>query len=248
MTDTSLPSPGTPREVLANLGELTRKVRAAQRGTWFPLLLLGTLTLGGILVNRLTVSVQNVTCPDSRRSPDALTSCVLVKQGSPLYWTLGLALVYAATTFFYVRRSSNRGVGTPVRPYVLAGIVLVALVAATGFWSVRHLTPGAPLDLWGLHLDPASGLTALLERFTGNAAVIGLPLLVLSWVERSRTLLLFGLVYLTLELAPITTGWAGIAATSPWSALPRLAVPGVFLLLGALGFALTELPRKRSTA
>ncbi|MFJ9841311.1 hypothetical protein ACIRYZ_12685 [Kitasatospora sp. NPDC101155] len=48
MTDASVPSPSSPREVLSSLGELTRRVRSAQRGTWFPLLLFGVLTLGGI--------------------------------------------------------------------------------------------------------------------------------------------------------------------------------------------------------
>ncbi|MFF2044115.1 hypothetical protein ACFVVX_27210 [Kitasatospora sp. NPDC058170] len=244
MTDETVSAPGTPHEVLANLGDLTRRVRAAQRGTWFPLLLLGVLTLGGIVANRLTFSVRTVACRDV--SDSAGPGCLLVKQGSPAYWTLGLLLAYTATAVFYVRRSRSRGVGTPVRPYVIAGIVLVALVAATGFWATRHLTPYGPIDFWGLHLDPSSELTMFIERATGGAASVGLPLLVLSWVERSRALLLFALAYLTIELAPIATGWAGIDATSPWSSLPRLAVPGVFLLLGALGFALTQLPRHRA--
>jgi len=51
-------------------------------------------------------------------------------------------------------------------------------VAATSFWATRHMTtPGAPVDFWGLHLDPTSGLTTFLERFTGEAASVGLPLL-----------------------------------------------------------------------
>ncbi|MFD9483079.1 hypothetical protein [Streptomyces sp. NPDC059991] len=249
MTESSVPLPGTPHQVLADLGELTRRVRAAQRGTWFPLLVLGLLTLGGILVGRLTFRIQTVTCPVADPSAGTGTDCVIARQGSPLYWTLGLVLAYAATAFFYVQRSRSRGVGTPVRPYVLAGIALVALVAATEFWGTRHMPqPDSPLDFWGLRLDPASGPARFIERFTGDAASVGLPLLVLSWVERSRALLLFTLAYLVLELAPIAPGWAGIDATSPWSALPRLAVPGVFLLLGALGFALTQLPRRRPTS
>jgi hypothetical protein len=253
MTDASVPSPGTPHEVLASLGDLTRRVRAAQRGAWFPLLLFGVLTLGGILVDRFTFSVQTpTTCPAIPGSAGTVpTGCTVTRQGSGVYWTLGIALVYAATALFYIRRSRNRGVGSPVRPYVLAGIGLVALVAVTAFWGTRHgmPQPGAPLDFWGLHLDPASGLTQFLEQFTGPAVCIGLPLLVLSWVERSRALLLFTLAYLVFELAtPITPGWAGIGATSPWSGLPRLAVSAVFLLLGALGFALTQLPRQRNVS
>jgi hypothetical protein len=256
MTDSSLPPPDTPHELLTDFRDLTRRVLAVQRGTWFPLLLLAILTLGGILVARFTFSIQTVTCPEIHSSIGTSTDCFLFKHGSPVwspvYWTLGLVLAYAATAFFYIRRSSNRGVGTPVRPYVLAGIVLVGLVAATEFWTIHHTTTlGAPVDFWGLHLAPNAELTRLLERFTGDAAAVGLPLLLLSWLERNRALLLFTLAYLVIELAPITTdrtGWTGIAPTSPWSPLPRLAIPGVFLLLGALGFALTQSPRRRTTS
>ncbi|OIJ99082.1 hypothetical protein BIV23_29120 [Streptomyces monashensis] len=225
---------------------MTRRVRSAQRGTWFPLLLLGALTLGGILVGRFTFKVEAVSCPAGDAA--ASSGCTLITQGSPVYWTLGLALAYAATAFFYIRRSRNRGVGTPVRPYILTGIALVGLVAATTFWSIRQgmVQPGDTVDLWGLHLDPASGVTMFLERLTGPAAAVGLPLLVLSWVERSRALLLLTVVYLAIELVPLTDGWAGIPVTSPWSALPRFGVPGLLLLLGALGFGLAELPGKRT--
>lgn len=252
MTDASVPSPGTPHEVLAGLRDLTGRVRSAQRGTWLPLLLFGVLTLGGILVDRFTFSVHTVSsCPAGPGSAGAVpTGCTVTRQGSAVYWTLGIAVVYAATAWFYIRRSRNRGVGTPVRPYVLAGIVLVALVAATSFWGTRHgmPQPGAPLDFWGLQLDPASGLTQFLMQFTGAAASVGLPLLVLAWVERSRALLLFTLAYLAIELAPLSTGWAGIGTTSPWSGLPRLVVPAVFLLLGALGFAVTQQRRQRDAS
>jgi hypothetical protein len=243
MTDASVPSPGTPHEVLADLGELTRRVRAAQRGAWFPLLLFGVLTLGGILVNRFTVSVRTVPCPVGQG-----TGCTLIKQGSPVYWTLGFALAYAATAVFYIRHSRNRGIGTPVRPYLLSGIVVVAVVAATAFWSYRHTTPDGPLSFWGLRLDAASGWTQLLERATGSAAVVGLPLLVLSWVERSLALGLLAAVYLAIELVPLGTGWAGISRVSPWSSLPHFAVLGVLLLLGALGFSLAQLPRRRAAS
>ncbi|MFD0531936.1 hypothetical protein ACFQ1I_43895 [Kitasatospora arboriphila] len=50
-------------------------------------------------------------CPAAEAAAGA--SCTLIKQGSPVYWPVGLALAYAATAFFYIRRSRNRGVGTP---------------------------------------------------------------------------------------------------------------------------------------
>lgn len=248
MTDASVPSPDTPHEVLTSLGDLTRRVRVAQRGTWFPLLLLGALTLGGILVSRFTFKVLTIPCPGIHPAEGA--GCSLARQGSPVYWPLGLALAYTATAFFYIRRSRNRGVGTPIRPYILTGIALLGLVTATTFWSMRHgiPQPGEPIDFLGLHLAPTSQVTGFLERLTGNATAIGLPLLVLSWVERSRALLLLTVVYLAINLVPLTTGWVGIPVTSPWSALSYLGIPGVLLLLGALGFGLAELPRGRDVS
>ncbi|MFF4401472.1 hypothetical protein [Streptomyces sp. NPDC001480] len=252
MTDASMPSQGTPHEVLAGLGELTRKVRAAQRGTWFPLLLLGALTLGGILVNRFTFHVETVPCPAT--APAAGMGCTVgVKQGSPYYWDLGLALAYVATAFFYIRRSRDRGVGTPVRPYILTGVALLGLVAATTFWATRHglPQPGDPIDFWGLHLDPTSEATGFVGMLVGNVTAVGLPLLVLSWVERSRALLLLALAYLALFLVPFLTRFQlfqFIPVTSPWSAAPRLGLQAVLLLLGALGFGLAERSRRRDVS
>jgi len=247
MTDASAPSPGRPHEILANLGDLTRKVRIAQRGTWFPLLLFAVLTLGAILANRFTFSIRTIPCPVSHTPVGAGPSCVLTRQGMPGYWAGGLVLAYAATAFFYLRRSRSRGVGTPIRPYVLTGIAIAVLFGATAFLGTPQTPPGPTIDFWGLHLNPHAGATMLLERFTGTAASIGVPLLVLSWVERNRALLLFTLAYLALELAPINTG-SWIAPSSPWSALPHLAIPAVFLLLGALGFARTQQRSQRTTS
>ncbi|MBS2532979.1 hypothetical protein KGQ20_09345 [Catenulispora sp. NF23] len=239
MAEASVPAPGSPREVLAGLGDLTRRVRTAQRGTWFPLLLLGLLLAGGIVVDRLTHSAHGFPCP-----PGAATgiACVRVKQGSPLYWSLGLVLVYAATAFFYLRRARSRGVGTLVRPFVIAGIVIVLLVAPTRFWTGGVTAPGAPVDFFGLHFHAAPGTASVLSRLTGRAVSVGVPLLVLSWIERNLALLLFTVAYLVIELVPITVAAGGTGPVSPWSALPGLAVPAGFLLLGALAFAVAQRP------
>lgn len=244
MTEAAVPPPRTPYQVLADLGDLTRRVRAAQRGGWFPLLLLSALTLGGILADRLTFSLSTGACPVPHGPAGGGAGCVMVKQGSPVYWTVGLVLAYAATAVFYIRRSGNRGVGTVVRPYVLAGIGIAVLFGARALWML-HFQAGDAGEFWGLHPDPGSGRAVFLSRLGGEASAIGLPLLVLARAERNRALLLFTLGYLAIGLAPISTGWAGLAVSSPWSSVPGLAVPGVYLLLGALGFGLARVSRRR---
>ncbi|RKE16958.1 hypothetical protein [Streptomyces sp. TLI_171] len=235
MTDASVPLPGTPREVLAGLGELTRRVRAVQRDAWIPLLLFGLLTLGGILAGRLTFHRENVPCPPG--AGGSAETCTLMRQGSPAYWTAGLLLAYAATAAWYLRRSRRRGVGTPVRPYVAAGAAATAALAVTTWWGASQAGPGAELHFWGLHLAADRPGTLLLQHFLGEAAAVGVPLLVLARIERSRALLAFTAGYLALELLPVTFGWWGTAA-GPWSAATRLGVPALYLLAGALAFGL----------
>jgi hypothetical protein len=239
MTEASVPASGAPREVLAGLSELTRRVRTAQRGTWFPLLLLGLLVAGTIVVDRLTFSVHRIACPAGSAAgvKDAAGYCGgIVKQGSAWFWLPGLALVYVATAVFYVRRARSRGVGSVVRPYVVAGIVVALLIAPTRFWSGGPTAPGAAVDFLGLHFHATSGTVAVLNRITGRAVSVGVPLLLLAWIERNRALLVFVLGYLVIELVPITVGPDTPHPAVPWSGVHGLAIPAAFLLLGALGF------------
>jgi hypothetical protein len=42
---------------------------------------------------------------------------------------------YMAIAAFSIRRARNRGVGTPVRPYVIAGIVVAFVLATVTVWG-----------------------------------------------------------------------------------------------------------------
>ncbi|MFJ9613443.1 hypothetical protein [Streptomyces noursei] len=126
-------------------------------------------------------------------------------------------------------------------------------MSAATFWATRHglPKPGDAIDFWGLRLDPASEATAFIGILVGNVTAVGLPLLVLSWVERSRALLLLALAYLALFLVPFLTHFQLFQftpVTSPWSAAPRLGLQAVLLLLGALGFGLAERSRRRDVS
>lgn len=233
MTESPVPSRGTPQELLSTVHDLTRRVRRAQRGAWFPLLLLGALTFAAIPVDRFGHRAR--TCTTPHPPGGVIRSCLVFSPWSFAYWAIALVGAYAAITAFYLHRSRARGVGTPVLPYVLAGIGIAVLVTGVGLW-VAHHPPAGDHAVLGLHLQPGSGPLLLLHRLAGPASAIGLALLVLSWVERDAALLGFTLAYLAIVLVPVTFGWT-VAPMSPWGFLPHVVVPGGVLVLGGIAFA-----------
>ena len=226
MTHQSAPSEGTPHELLTAVRDLTRQVRNAQRGTWFPLLVLAVITLAVIPVYRYAPRHLG----PCRSRPLGTSVCTAVIPGVLVYWPIALVLAYAAIAGFYVRRSRRRGVGTPIRPYVVGGVVIAVLVAAASVWRAFH--PPLPLPGIQVHVTPpalaAYGLAT-------PVAAIGLALLVLAWVERNGALFAYSLVYLAIVLAE--TGRV-IHSSSLWSFLPQLLIPAALLLLGSACFAL----------
>jgi Flp pilus assembly protein TadB len=155
-----------------------------------------------------------------------------------VYWTTALVLAYTVIAYYYVRSSRARGVGTRVGPYIAAGVGIAVVVTAAAIWAAHH-PPGVQHQILGLHLDPQSGLTSFLYRLAGPAGAIGLALLVLAWLEHNVALMLFTLLYLAVVLVPVTFGWT-ISRPSPWFFLPHLAIAAGLLLIGSLGFALTQ--------
>jgi hypothetical protein len=236
MTHESVPPADSPRELLAAVRDLTRQVRIAQRGTWFPLLVFAAITLAVIPVYRYAPRHLG----PCRSGPQGSSVCAAVIPGVLVYWPIALVLAYAAVAGFYVHQSRLRGVGTRIRPYVVAGIVIAALLAAASLWRAFH--PRIPLSIAQIHVAPP---TLSVYDLATPAAAIGLALLVLAWVERNRALLAYSLVYLVIVL--VSSGRI-IHSSSPWYFLPQLLVPAAMLLLGSAGFALfrpaTE-PRSR---
>jgi hypothetical protein len=61
--------------------------------------------------------------------------------GAGFYWPIAQVLAYAAIAAFYIRRSQAHGIGTRVRPYAIAGIIIAILGAGVTLWS-RARRPG----------------------------------------------------------------------------------------------------------
>jgi hypothetical protein len=220
MTDRPLPPQDGPRELLSATRRLTRQVRQAQRGTWFPLLLFAVLTLASIPV------ALNSRHPIDCRVNSVGRVCIAFSLGSYVYWPLALVLAYAAIAVFYVYRARERGVGTRVRPYVITGVIIAVLATGASLWLVTH--PGVV----GYPLAAPSPAGKLLYRLVSPEGAIGLALLVLAWVERNRALLVFGLGY----LAVVGFGWI----LAPHAFWPIQVITAAMLLLGSIGFALAE--------
>lgn len=235
-----MPSVGASHELLATTRALTRRVRSAQRGAWFPLLLFGLATLGSAPVNRY--GGHSRTC----RSPNAGGFvCSVYSPAEFVYWSTVLVLIYAAVAWFYTRRSRQRGVGTRVTLYVVVGVIVAVVLTAASLWVLTHPSPSR--DVLGVHLFPGTPVGSAVFRLTSPAAAIGIALLVLSRIERSLALLVFALGYLAIELFSFPSGHYRPGAVAHLPAFPpRTLLEGGVLLLGSVGFALAERRGRRS--
>jgi len=139
---------------------------------------------------------------------------------------------------FYVRRSRSRGVGTPIRPYVIVGVVVAVLTAALTLWLAFH--PLIPLTAGPLNVTPA---VRFVHGLATPMTAIGLALLMLVWVERNGVLLAYSLVYLVIVMVQAAEV---IHSHSQWYFLPNLIIPAAVLLAGSAGFALFQSRTERS--
>ena len=233
MAHESVPQAQTPHELLAAVRDVTHRVRVAQRGTWFPLLVFAAITLVAIPVYRYAPYLDLFgTC----RSRPQSTVCAAPNPTELGYWTIALILAYAVIAGFYVRQSRRRGVGTPIGPYVIVGVTLAVLMVAASIWLTFHPVIPVPADPFSV--DPAEievGPTAwLVNGLVSPMTVVGLALLVLAWVERHWALLAYSLGYLAIV---VIMGSRVISSGSAWFFLPDLLVPAAVLLLGAVVFA-----------
>ena len=237
MTDHATPPFETTHDLLASTRALTRRVRDAQRGAWFPLALFGLATLASAPFDRYGTSR---TCNAAR------SICTVYSTWAFVYWPAVLVLIYIAVAWFYVHRSRERGVGTRVQPYVVTGIVLAVVLTAASVWLIKNPRPNN--NILGLHVYPGTRLGAALDRLVSPAAAIGLALLVLARIERNVALLVFTIGYLAVVLFAFGPTHNSVPRpfTSPGLFGGRLLVDSGMLLVGSICFALAERHARRS--
>src|SRR5678816_4533797 len=173
------PARGDPRNLFFATRDLTERVRLAQRGAWFPLLVFSAATLAAIPFNRYGPHPTHCGATHGGGSICAVQSALAL-----WYWPIAIVAAYVAISWFYLRRSHHRGVGTRVQPYVAVGVALAALITVWAFWADAH--PAFLAD--ALNLQPGQP-AQFLNRIASPAGAIGLALLLLAWIERSWPLL-----------------------------------------------------------
>ncbi|HEY1642195.1 MAG TPA: hypothetical protein VGG35_15995 [Streptosporangiaceae bacterium] len=216
-----------PRQLLSSARELASRVRQTQRATWLPLLVLAAVTFAAIPAYHAGHHVGSCVSVRGGRI------CISYYPAAFVYWPIALVLAYTAIAAFYIRRSRARGVGTRVRPYVTAGIVLALVMSGVSLAAVHHPPP------YGQGLQ-----VAVLARLISPASAIGLALLVLARTERSRALVVLALAYLVVVLVPVSFGW--VIDEPAWFFVPRQVIDGSVLLLASIGFALAQRPWRQA--
>jgi hypothetical protein len=206
--------------------------------TWFPLLVFATVTLLAVPVTRVGHAAGRVCRPTSAPAPFGARLCVAHNSAAYVYWPIALIAAYVLIAGFYLYVSQARGLGTPVRPYVIVGIVLAVAVTAASVWAAHTVITGR-YNLLGWHLQAADAY-----RLIGPACAIGIALLVLAGVERSPGLAVATIAYLVVALGGIDFGWT-IRQPSRWIFAPHLVIQGCLLLLAAASFAVAQRPAGR---
>jgi hypothetical protein len=240
MTSPSAGADYGPQSLLADSRRLAQQVRRAQRATWFPLLVCAAVTLAAIPVYGF--GARALTCRSGPAVPFGGRVCAVYVPAAFVYWPIALVLAYLVIAAFYLRRARARGLGTRVRPFVVAGIVLALLLTLAAIWAAQH-PPVGNGSLLGVRLGPEQ--YALFNRLVSGASAIGLALLVLARVERSRALLAVAIVYLAVVLLPIPAPGLIMSHPSPWQFLPRLLTDAGILLITGLGFAVAQRRSRR---
>lgn len=169
MTTVPAGRPADPAGQLRRSRELAHRIRRDQRVTWLPLFVFAAALFVAVPVTRAGHPVATG-CRALPGAGPAARVCLGHNSATFVYWPIALALAYLVIAVGYAHRSRARGVGSRVRAYVTAGIliavVVTALAATIGFLVVALV----PID-FGWTMPPGSGW-GLLPRLVIDGAVL----------------------------------------------------------------------------
>ncbi|MEJ3745315.1 hypothetical protein WEI85_18725 [Actinomycetes bacterium KLBMP 9797] len=225
--------------LLTDVRTLRLRARADRQGYGVPLLLSGLLTLGA---TPLYIQPADATGPadqlTSQSPPDnpAVTGLGgdFLDRSAALgaYWLVALLFGYLATLAWYRWHAHRVGVATPVRPYLIAGVIGIAIGVAAPF----------VLEFLLINSNAPFGAVAPLATLSGRGLlphlIIAAGLVVLARLERSRTLALLAAGFAVVVLLAS----AAVDTVSSYTFAIVAALPAAILLAGG---AITLLrPRK----
>jgi len=232
-------------ESLRSVESLRTQTRLVRSGHWFVSIVFGIVTLGAMpfyfspvpsattpgcrIAGPGLLCVSNASSAPLGRALNPMDSFSGLARWATLYWVVAVVLGFAVVVTYYRRRARSVGVQSRLWPAVAVGVGLLALVVlANG--EARAAIP----DFW--------------IRGTGALLIIAIGISVLAVLERSRPFGVFAAGFLALSLLSCLyddvnilqrVGLAGPFQTSA-NALPNLLLPGVYLVLGGIGFLLAR--------
>jgi hypothetical protein len=225
--------------------------RAARRGYWFPLLLFGglialSLPLSVLASPRLATGVGVLT----REVYPTVTQAMYFGGGfaaGPLpfplgwYWVGALVAGPLLTAVWYRWVDRRTGSRTPLRGYLMTGLVLAALTAA-----LPLLAWGTPVGFDGPGMQAWTWLDAFWRLGTFGLLAVAVGLGILARLGHSRAMAIITAIY---TAAVCLTGWFDLqqAFFPPVDLVgdPGVLLPAAVLLLSGLGALLTAGPRDR---
>lgn len=228
----------------AYVRQLRHRTRVARDGSWFVLVVFGIVVMLAIFFySRPGLSATSPGCNSFTNG----FACTVVSNargvfgsglGSPesailnvspwatTYWVIAITVGIALIVVFYWLRARASGVAGRVWPFATISLVILILALVSRSWIITKI----PADFW------LRGMQALL--------VIALGLVVLAALERTWPFALyvagfFGLALLSC-LYDVNNLFVRLGLGSSWrgssEALPNLILPGVYLLVGGVGF------------
>jgi hypothetical protein len=178
-------------ELLGTVRRVSRDARHVRHGYWFPLLLFGVIILGALPFYRYTLADHSasLTARDAAGPIDRIALGGFPAAhawGATLFWLVAIPAGTAAVVAFYAVRARRTGVQGRVWPFVVAVLLLFAvlIVTAPGISIVLH----APwLSSWRPIFVFQYGLMPVL--------VVSLGLFLLARLERSWGLFAISLAF-----------------------------------------------------
>jgi hypothetical protein len=215
--------------MLSEVGRLRSEARSARHAYWLPLVLFGSV-IGGSAPFYLESTPSRATGPIPIFTEIRGFSPLLSGQSAAVvYWLLAIGVGMYITSVWYRTHGRRVGLKTPARGFVIAGVIVGALL----------------LVLPALRFMPGD----LGVRGTLPFLIIAAALWVLARAERSPALAVIAVVFTGTALLSslydtenvlFRLGWHPTGAQWRLETLPNILLPALVLIVSGVGAYLTQ--------